>query len=57
VNDARHGGAGPGAEVGFVDQQDIDSLQRQLGQQANSIDAPANYQNGDIGVISKRSEF
>ena len=57
VNDARHGGAGSGAEVGPVDQQDIDSLQRQLGEQADSIDAAANDQNGNIGVISKRGKF
>ena len=57
MNDARHGGAGPGAEVGLLDQQDIDSLQRQLRQQTNAVDAPAHYQNGDIAVISKRGKF
>jgi hypothetical protein len=57
VNDARHSGAGSGAEVGLVDQQGIDSLQGQLGKQADSIDAPADYENGDIGVIWKRGKF
>ena len=57
MDDARHGGAGPGAEVGLFYQQDIDALQRQLGQQTDAVDAPANYQDGDIGVISKRGEF
>jgi hypothetical protein len=32
VNDTRHGGAGPGAEVGLIHQQGIDSLQRQFTQ-------------------------
>jgi hypothetical protein len=57
VNDARHGGAGSGAEIGLFDQQDIDSLQRQLTEQADSVDAAADDQNGDIGAISKRGEF
>ena len=57
VNHARHGGARPGAEIGFVDQQGVDSLQRQLAQQADAVDAAAYDQDGDVGVFTERSEF
>jgi len=51
MNDPRHGGAGAGAEIGFLDQQHIDSLQRQFVEQSDTIDATADDQNGNIGVI------
>jgi len=57
VNHARHGGARSGAEIGLVDQQKVNSLQRQLSQQADSVEAAAHDQNGDVGVLSKQVVF
>ena len=57
VNHPRHGGAGSRTEIGFLHQQHVDSLKRQLVEQADPVDASADDQNGDVGVIPKHCEF
>ena len=56
VDDAGHGGAGAGAEVGFFDEKDVDALKGEFAEEADAVDATADDQDRDIEMFAKKRE-
>ena len=53
VNDARGGGTGAGAEIGFLHQKRIHSFQSQFTKQASAINSAAHDEDRNLRLESK----